>query len=432
MRLAALLALTSPFSVAASLALQQRRLAAPDLQHVLANSERNHHGRPPLPVSPHRLTSSSSNSGLLAGFAAFGDSYSAGIGTGFDGKEDACRHGLHAHSRLIADDLSAIAGGRNNTAFQFLSCTGATTQEILSRGGGGGDESQIDAFNASLPADFALLSVGGNDLGFFDVINACVFRFYNFYSGTCEAALASTRAHIESDDFDNRLQVILLEILDRERWEKKPWFVITVTGYARFFNEVTDECDDMSFGVWWNGPKLKKELRLQMNAMVLAANAKIRRAVDGVNARFTEDKVLFVDYDKEFRGHRFCEENVTEPDYSRTDTWFFLIGGPDNARNDTLPKHAFELETLSSSSPLVDPSSCLEPAQKSGDWGELALCYMAMSRQRDPTLQLARGDFMAENSMWYVPTYYGKTFHPRSLGHEVMKNKIYEAWRTVY
>ncbi|KAI0014168.1 SGNH hydrolase [Xylariaceae sp. FL0662B] len=424
MRLAALLAFIYPASVTASFAFQKRRLAAPDdLQNVLANSELSRQGQPQLPVSSNQLTGSSS---LLAGFVAFGDSYSTGIGTGFDGKEDDCRHGRHAHTRLIADDLSAIVGGRNRTAFQLLSCTGATTQEILS-----GDESQIDAFNVSLPADFAFLSVGGNDLGFFDVINACVFRFYHFYSGTCEEALKRARAHIESDEFDIRLQIIIMEILDKVRWEKKPWFVITVTGYARFFNEVTDECDDMSFGIWWNGPKLKKELRLKMNAMVLVANAKIRKTIDIVNSRFAEDKVLFVDYDKEFEGHRFCEQNVMEPDYGRNDTWFFLVGGPDNARNDTLSKQASGPKTLSPSSPLTNTSSCLQTAQRSGDWGELALCYMAMSRQMDPGLRFARGDLVAENSMWYVPTYYGKTFHPRSLGHEVMKNKIYQVWNSI-
>ncbi|KAI1640903.1 SGNH hydrolase-type esterase domain-containing protein [Biscogniauxia mediterranea] len=120
----------------------------------------------------------------FVGFVVLGDSYSAGIGTGVDGQEDDCRHGLHAHPQLIASDLSKSQGGPNAT-FQFLSCTGPETEEVLS----GGDGSQIDAFNASLPPDFALLSIGGNDLGFFGVMNACVFRFYNFYSGTCETAL---------------------------------------------------------------------------------------------------------------------------------------------------------------------------------------------------------------------------------------------------
>ncbi|KAI0402920.1 SGNH hydrolase [Xylaria palmicola] len=354
------------------------------------------------------------------GFAAFGDSYSAGIGTGVEGEENDCRQGLHAYPQLVASD-------HEPTAFQFLSCTGATTDNVMV----GGDGSQIDLYNTSLPADFAFLSIGGNDLGFFEVINACVFRFYNFYSGTCESALAHSAALLDGDDFETRLRITIMEILDKARWEKKPWFSITMTGYARFFNEVTDGCDDMSFGVWWDGPRLTKKLRLDMNALVLTVNAKLRKTIAAINADFTKEKVIFVDYDDAFEGHRFCEPNVTEPDYERADTWFFLVGGPDNARNGTQPRRLHDTKTLSPTSPLADPSSCLGPARRSGDWGLLALCYMAIAKHRDPTLRPARGDVLALSSMWYVPTYYGKTFHPRSLGHEIIRNKIYETWCTL-
>lgn len=262
-------------------------------------------------------------------------------------------------------------------------------------------------------------------------MNACVFRFYNFYSGTCETALAHARANLESDEFEIRLRIVIMEILDKIRWEKKPRFLVTVTGYARFFNELTDGCDNMSFGVWWNGPKLTKELRSEMNALVLTVNAKLRKTINEINADFTSDKVLFVDYDKAFEGHRFCELNVTEPDYERSDTWFFLVGGADNAKNGTQPQRLSDIKTLSPTSPLVDPSSCLEPARRTGDWGMLALCYMSIAKHHDPSLRLARGDASALNSMWYVPTYYGKTFHPRSLGHEMIRNQIYKKWSTL-
>ncbi|KAI3343996.1 SGNH hydrolase [Ustulina deusta] len=398
-------------------AFEQQVLIVPETQHVLEN-----------PSAKHEKLSTSSEFQQLryngpspsTGFVAFGDSYSAGIGTGVEGEEDDCRRGIRSYSQLIAAD-------RGPTAFQFLSCTGATTSNVIV----GGDESQIDLFNASLPADFALLSIGGNDLGFFEVINACVFRFYNFYSGTCEAALAHSRALLESDEFEIRLRIIIMEILDKIRWEKKPWFAITVTGYARFFNELTDGCDDMSFGVWWNGPKLTKKLRSDMNALVLTVNAKLRKTISAINGGFTRDKVLFVDYDAAFDGHRFCEPNVTEPDYERVDTWFFLVGGLDNAGNSTEPQRRSDAKPLSPTSALVDPLSCLGPARRSGDWGMLALCYMAMAKYRDPTLRPARGDASALNSMWYVPTYYGKTFHPRTRGHETIRSKIYETWRTV-
>ncbi len=287
----------------------------------------------------------------------------------------------------------------------------------------------------------ATLSIGGNDLGFFDVMNACIFRFYSFYSGTCEAALAKAELAIESPDFEHRLFIVLLQILDKAHWEKRPGFSITVTGYARFFDADTALCDDCSMGVWWSGPKLTRAIRNEMNALVLAVNIKLRRTVEAVNARFTRPRVFFVTYDDEFEGHRFCEKNVTEPDYTRDDTWFFLVGGVDSGQNGTMPNGTFpnataavtagypdQVDLMSPLSPLVNPDTCLEPARRRGDWGELAVCYMAMAKQRDPSLQPAHDRLRTQNSMWYVPTYYGKTFHPRSRGHKVIRDKVYEVW----
>ncbi|KAF6843664.1 Lipase 1-like protein 3 [Colletotrichum musicola] len=356
------------------------------------------------------------------GFVAFGDSYSAGIGTGVDGAEDQCRLGSHAYPVLIYTDL-ANSQGPNTTSFQFLSCTGSTTDNVVS----GGERSQIDSFNTSINADFAVLSIGGNDLGFFRVMNACIFRFYSFYSGTCESALEGAARLIDGDGFGQRLEMVIMQILDKAQWEKHPWFVVTVTGYARFFNADTDGCDNSTLGVWWQGPKLKRELRQRMNDMVVAVNERLRRSIDAINSKFTAPKVVFVDYDTKFDGHRFCEPNVTEPAYNRTETWFFLVGGRDNLSNLTDLTHtpapsstnaghgSAHSETLSPLSPLTDPDACLNKAESWGDWGLLALCYMARAKQDDPTLKFAREDVMLQSGMWYVPTYYGKTFHPVGL-----------------
>lgn len=399
--------------------------------------------RPIFPHAPGRLPS---------GFIALGDSYSAGIGTGFNGTEDPCRTGLHAHPVLLHHDLLDVADP-DESSFQFLSCTGSTVKDVLL----GSERSQIGEFNTTTTADFALLSVGGNDLGFFDIMNGCIFRFYSFYSGTCEEALEKSEAAITGPQFETTLRLAITEILDRVHWEKRPWFTITVTGYARFFNSETEACDDSSFGIWWRGPKLKRELRQRMNQMVLAVNAKIKRSIEAVNSEYATTKVYFVDYDHLFEGHRFCEEGVIEPDYKRNDTWFFLVGGHDNA--DSLGDDV-QLEALQrpvpSDSPLRDPDACMEIAMSSGDWGERAICYMAMAVEQDPTLRLASGDEVSTQDMWYVPTYYGQTFHPvgiscphsskfvslvctmliwkllkRTKGHEAIRDQIYRRWREV-
>lgn len=361
--------------------------------------------RPPFPRRPGHRPS---------GFIALGDSYSAGIGTGVHDTETDCRRGLGAYPVLIHNDLVASEGA-NRTTFDFLSCTGSTIDDMLS----GAESSQIDQLNTTTTADLALLSVGGNDLGFFDIMNSCIFRFYSFYSGTCEKALRKSREAVESPEFEQRLRLAIAEILDRVHWEKRPWFTVTVTGYARFFNAETEDCDERSFGVWWQGPKLRRKLRRRMNQMVLDVNDKIRRSVDVVNEGFAKPRVFFVDYDDAFEGHRFCEEGVIEPDYLRNETWFFLVGGQDNAHDGPKPPSDLEtraspLDSMAPRSPGIDPDTCLVPAQVSGDWDSMALCLMAMAARDDPSLRMKDGEEVHSDAMWFVPTYYGKTFHPVS------------------
>lgn len=377
----------------------------------------------PKPIFPHAPAQPPS------GFIALGDSYSAGIGTGFNGTEHPCRLGSHAHPVLLHQDLVELVAP-NESSFQFLSCTGSTVEDMLQ----GSGRSQIDEFNTSTTADFALLSVGGNDLGFFDIMNSCIFRFFSFYSGTCEEALRKSEVALAGPQFESSLRLAITEILDRVHWEKRPWFTITVTGYARFFNSETRLCDDLSFGIWWRGPKLKRHLRRRMNNMVLGVNAKIKSAVEAINSGYATSKVYFVDYDHLFDGHRFCEEGVTEPDYQRNETWFFLVGGRDNADevgdDDDMLLEALQ-RPVPLDSPLRDPSTCLEAATRTGDWGERAVCYMAMAAKRDPTLRLASGKSVSTQDMWYVPTYYGQTFHPRTKGHEVVRDQIYRRWHGI-
>ena len=426
------------------------------------------------------------------GFASLGDSYSAGIGTHLDGnKEESCRLGYGAYPALLHHELghgmpsTSTTGGKNITTFQWLSCTGSTTADVIASSAStaspwsrlwswvsswfgtaaiaaaAATPGQIDSLLTSpsdAALDFVTLSIGGNDVGFFDVINACVFRFYGYYSGTCEAALLASEALIAQDDslpdsFASHLTLILLQLLDRVRWEKHPRFRIVLTGYARFFNSETAICDTCSMSVWWHHGNatgtptdatdttyLTKGLRRRMNGLVARTNAKLQKVVDSVNQHYAGaadvPRILFVNYDAAFDGHRFCEDGVMEPDYKRNDTWFFLVGGVDNdAGNEAGQSTRLDASfaTVDPASPLVDPAQCRVLADARGDWGERALCDLVQARLAAPGLLSAAssygdGSLIGENSMWYVPTYYGKTFHPRSNGHKAIRDAVYSAW----
>lgn len=408
-----------------------------------------------LPSDPDITLDSVRSNFHARGFVAFGDSYSAGIGTGTDDNilpsEGDCRRGQHAYPLLLHNDLDNRT--RTNTSLQWLSCTGARTASLLPDPNPSthSQPTQLEALNTSLPTDFATLSIGGNDIGFFDVMNACIFRFYAFRSGSCPAALAQAETTIRSGVLRAHIVLILLSILDRARWERHPTFSITVTGYARFFGPQLDRaCDAASLSVWRGpgAPRLTREVRGAVNELVLAANEELELAVRDVAGRFGGDRprVVFAGYDGMFEGHRLCEAGVVEPDVGRVETWFFLPGGPDNARGETTWPNGTNGDDGGGEEPgkdrgsgrgmemLLEPEACVAGARRRGDWGELALCYMAAAKARDPSLRLAvedgeLGDGMKQSSMWWVPTYYGKTFHPRSLGCEGIRDSIYETWR---
>ncbi|KAI1133022.1 SGNH hydrolase [Nemania abortiva] len=345
--------------VAVHASFEQQAVMVPKVPHVITSTGAEHQEKSVSSVLRQYLDGKCSDD---TGFVAFGDSYGAGIGTGVENNENGCYQGSHAYSAMIAADCAS-------GAFQLLSCTGARTTNIMI----GGDEGQLERFNNTLPTDFAILTIGGHDLDFFQVINCCVFRFY-MYGPSCRAALNAIHEKLGSDRFDRYLRVVVLEILDEIRWEKKPWFTVTVTGYARFFNEATDDCDKMNLG--WGAPPLSKALRVEMNDLVLAVNAKIKKAVDAINDRYEMTRVIFVDYDDAFEGHRFCEPNVNEPDYLYdNDIWFFVSGGWDNGPD------------------------------------------------------AARDHF--QSMRWWIPSLLGRAFHPKTLGQEAIRNKIYEAWRKI-
>ncbi|KAK4459657.1 putative esterase family protein [Cladorrhinum samala] len=392
------------------------------------------HQRPLLSSSPsHRFQQ-------ISGFISLGDSYSAGIGTRPSTPilDNPCRLGLGAYPHLLAQSLLPTLNiSSSSSSFQWLSCTGSTTADLLLSNP---TYSQIGTINTSSPASFATLSIGGNDLDFFPLLNACVFRFYGpLGSGTCSDELKRAEDSVfqNSGELELRLRLVLLEILGTIKWERHPGFFVTVTGYARFFNSETRECDGASMAVWAGlpGTELTRETRGRMNGLLLGANRILERVVDGVNRGFGgRAKVVFVDYDEAFEGHRFCEEGVEEPDYGRPETWFFLPGGKDvdgEGREDENSGGEGKGEDgmINEDNALLDPWVCQRLAEASMDWGDRAVCDMVRAKARDPGLK-ARGEMTVApgDSMRFTPTYYGKTFHPRSAGHEAIRDRIFKVW----
>jgi hypothetical protein len=141
--------------------------------------------------------------------------------------------------------MKTRGAGLADARFRFFSCSGGKTDSIISPPGPG-KVSQVDLIRAdgfTGGVGFSTLSIGGNNVGFSKVLSSCILwvkgdceeRFTR-----CEQRIAGTGAGVDAllqQNLTTSYRQIIAEMTETE-------FVLFVTGYAKFFNENTDECDN--------------------------------------------------------------------------------------------------------------------------------------------------------------------------------------------
>jgi lysophospholipase L1-like esterase len=139
-------------------------------------------------------------------YVALGDSFSSGVGTRSYTLSSSCRRGVYAYPWLVAQQ-------RANTALTFVACSGATTASLMA--------TQI----ASVTAETNVVSVtiGGNDIGFSNLIVQCTLA-------NCSSALDSTRASLATV-LGPRLDTVYTAIRSRALTAS-----VVVLGYPRMFS----------------------------------------------------------------------------------------------------------------------------------------------------------------------------------------------------
>jgi hypothetical protein len=182
-------------------------------------------------------------------------------------------------------------------------------------------------------AEFATLTVSGNDVGFPNLVNACVYRFVGWRSGVCEDEIRRTQGIIDGETLKEQIWDILGNVTAKGLGQV-PTFRLFMTGYAAFFNEDTTQCDGVTFKrcvapaplCWFDvSTTLTRKLRRNLNRLVTDLNARLAGIAEEFNNEVGMAAVTFVDYNKDFDGHRFCEVGVTEPDDNPTRSWFYNV-----------------------------------------------------------------------------------------------------------
>ncbi len=142
-----------------------------------------------------------------ATYAALGDSYSSGVGTGSYTLDSACKRSVYAYPYLWAQKHAG-------TSLSFVACSGAKTSDLLA--------SQVQSVTSS--TTLVTMTVGGNDIGFANLIYQCTIS-------DCSAALDSTRANLETT-----LGAALDSVYTTVKQRAAPGATIVVLGYPRVFS----------------------------------------------------------------------------------------------------------------------------------------------------------------------------------------------------
>lgn len=277
--------------------------------------------------------------------------------------------------------------------FNYVACYGETFSKIIQ------NQFRDKASMLGRPSwgnkpEFVTLSMGGNDIGFRDLIQTCVYSLRVFSRKGCDEVIRDSMRSIHSLDFVRGANDVIAAALRKGTARVGQGFKVYVTGYAQFFNEQTTQCNHVTFRPALSPfpPEyLTIERRKALNKLARDLNTALKTAVATASIS-APNKVFFVDYDEKFEGHRFCDRE--EPNAKDPDTWFLTFGSEAATMGD-FPNSVPRLRDLLSgqSNETISESEYLQ--------------FIGEAAQGDRP-KMASG---------LEPL---RTFHPKAIGHQII------------
>jgi GDSL-like Lipase/Acylhydrolase family len=157
------------------------------------------------------------------------------------------------------------------SGFYNLACGGASTVSVL--------HGQVPRIGDS---QIVTLTVGGNEVDFFAVLNECLYLWRPF--STCEKEWQRSRSLIESSEFIDNYNKLVKGAVHA----LKPGARLLVTGYAKFFNQVTDHCSHISFSRTDPSKLLTRSLRAKLNDLISKLNDVVEAAARAHGAEYVD------------------------------------------------------------------------------------------------------------------------------------------------
>ncbi|HEY9324389.1 MAG TPA: SGNH/GDSL hydrolase family protein [Agromyces sp.] len=185
-------------------------------------------------------------------YAAVGDSFAAGLGAG-SYLETSCYTSAKGYPALLDADANLALAARP-------ACRGATTADVISK--------QVPALPAN--AVRVTLTVGGNDVGFANVMQNC----FVLLNSTCESHIVTGETIVQSGTLAQNVRNAIAAII-----AKAPGARVVVTGYPLLF-----------------APTSRYQWAARVNTGTIALN-------DAIEAAALQGGAVYVDVEAPFAGH---------------------------------------------------------------------------------------------------------------------------------
>ncbi|KAH8645954.1 SGNH hydrolase-type esterase domain-containing protein [Tricladium varicosporioides] len=426
--------------------------ARPNLAAILASANTFGQGKPQVAIIIAWLLESFAircyieHGPVRDTFACMGDSYGAGIGAGKPFQMDPvdkCKRGEFALGPQLFKEQDIWWNSNQSHVLDFLACSGARAYDMFKAGNGLQGHAGQDKEFTYVQDDLAALWVGGNDIGFFEIMDGCVYQFNLALAPSCSKAVQNANDLIKATG-PASAQANIMQVYDEIMSGSNPRssnFTLYVLGYAQFWNANTDFCNDSQMAFWtrWAGPKLTKENRAAMNTVLINLNNMLRNLVAKISANLRPGRrIIYVDIDPLFEGHRFCDHK-SEPNPINAKNYFFQMNDqdtlPDGTNYDNVPFWPDKPSTLGVPAyPGVnDAATCRSllsgSARNSMLYGELAFCEISIMLADNPGVSLEdtlymRSDGGGQIGKQYDIMKYNRVFHPKTIGYAKVKDKV--------
>ncbi|KAI4244220.1 MAG: hypothetical protein LQ352_006885 [Teloschistes flavicans] len=251
-----------------------------------------------------------------------GDSYASGVGAGPQDGWNICLRFPEAYPAVMQNGDGAL--DPKPEKWNNVACSGNTFDQILNKEFL--DKPESDGLYGERPRwgdapEFITLTMGGNDVGILNLVATCIYSLKPA-GKNCDQVIDDGNKVLQNPDFAKNATKVIQKALDKGRGTSVgDKFAVYVSGYARFFNQDTEQCNTVTFKPSWNpitAEYLTQERRKKMNDLALALNKLLKDVAES----FPGDQyVHYVDIDATYEGHRFCDRDEPSPDDA--ETWFF-------------------------------------------------------------------------------------------------------------